>query len=308
MHKIHFYKVKSRLGIVNPILNTKDLNIGVEDAPDEVLTKEFLSKFDNPQISEFAFSKPEALTVRDSSPVGRRAQNDIPIRYFDLLARELSLFKNLINKTLERRETQVVVGGDNSITFSSLLALLDRVKDPSKVGYIQFDSHGEMNLYKTSPSKNFHGMYLRPFLDSFDIPKINTLVPQKLIPQNTLFIGALDLDKEEKVFFNKMGFKNIDRSDVLDSLDLVLKELKEFVSRFDYVHVNFDIDVFNKKEVLATGIPSNKGFMYSELLPLIEIVSKHPNLSLDLSEVNPQKEGRDKTIKIAKRVLSTILL
>ena len=121
MRKIHFYKTKSRLGIVNPPIYQKDLNLGVEDAPDAILTKEFLSKFDS-NTSEFIFSKPEK--IKD--------------QYFD---------------------------------------------------------------------------------------------------------------------------------------------------------------------VLATSIPSTKGFMFYELLPLIEIVSKHPNLSLDLSEVNPQKKGGEEAVKIAQKVL-----
>jgi len=291
MRKLHFYKAKTRLGIINPSIHEKDLNFGVEDAPDAILTKEFLSHF-NYAVSEYSFSKPENIDKN---------------KYFDFIYKEYSLFKNFINKTLKHDEIQVIIGGDNSITFSSLLALFQRAKDPKRVGYIQFDSHGDMNLYATSPTKNFHGMYLRPFLDSFDSHKIKSLVSQKLIPQNTLFIGDLDLDKEEKVFFNKIGFKNIDRNDVLGSLDHVLKKLKEFVESFGYIHVNFDVDVFNNKEVLATGIPSAKGFMLYELLPLIEIVSWHPNLSLDLSEVNPNKEDRDKTIKIAQKVLSTFL-
>lgn len=289
--RVHFYKAKSRLGIINPPFGQKDLNFGVEDAPDAILTKEFLKQFDS-VVSEFTFSLPEHINKS---------------KYLDLFAHEASSFKDLINRTLKPQEMQVVIGGDNSVTFSSLLALLERVRDPNKLGYIQFDSHGEMNLYATSPTKNFHGMYLRPFLDSFDIHKIKGLISKKLILKNILFIGDLNLDKEEKVFFNKMGFKNIDRSDVLGRLDLVLKELKEFVSRFDDLHVNFDVDVFNSKEVMATGIPSHKGFVFKDLLPIIKVVSTYKNFSLDLCEVNPKKTGVKETIDIAQKVIAEFL-
>ncbi|MEK7534656.1 MAG: arginase family protein [Patescibacteria group bacterium] len=164
-----------------------------------------------------------------------------------------------------------------------------------------------MNLYATSPTKNFHGMYLRPFLDNFDIPKIDSLIPSKISLANTLFIGDVDLDIEERMCFDKEKLRNINRDEVLKDTKRVIDEVKSFISKFQFIHINFDVDVFNNKEVLATGIPSAKGFMFYELLPLIEIVSWHPNLSLDLSEVNPNKEGRDKTIKIAQKVLSTFL-
>lgn len=296
MRKVHFYKAKSRLGIINPPINQKDLNLGVENAPDVILTEKFLSKFDS-YTSEFVFSKPEKI----------KDQSNINERYFNVLANELQAFKGLINASLKPGEMQVVIGGDNSVTFSSLLALLERVRDANKIGYIQFDSHGEMNLYKTSPTKNFHGMYLRPFIDSFDIPKISSIVHFKLPLQNILFIGDIKLDSQERIYFEKAKLRNISRDEVLRHKNSTIKELEDFICRFDYLHVNFDVDVFNHKEAMATGIPSSQGFMLYELLPLLEIVSKHPNLSLDLSEVNPQKEDRDKTIKIAQKVLSIML-
>lgn len=179
--------------------------------------------------------------------------------------------------------------------------------DSKKLGYIQFDSHGEMNLYKSSPTKNFHGMYLRPLIDSFDVLEINKMVKFKLPHENLLFIGDLKLDVEEKKFFIKSKFININRNDVLKSKNNVIKKIDGFVQRFDFLHVNFDVDVFNKKDALATGIPSDKGFMFEELLPVLKIISKHPKLSVDLSEVNPKKSGSKKTIRIAQKVLSTFL-
>lgn len=164
-----------------------------------------------------------------------------------------------------------------------------------------------MNLYKSSPTKNFHGMYMRPFLDSFDVPIISNLVTQKLPLKNTLFIGDQELDEEESIFFKKSKLKNINRKNVLEDRKIVLEYLKKFTSSFEYLHVNFDVDAFNKKGVQATGIPSGNGFKLKELIPLIEVVSKHPRLSLDLSEVNPRKIGIDKTIRIVHEVLLRFL-
>ena len=291
MRKIHFYKAKTRLGILYPPIHQKTLNIGVEDAPDVILTPDFLSQFSY-VITEFEFPRPENISKPD---------------YINVLADKLKEFKTLINKTIKKDETQVVIGGDNSVTFSSLLALLERAEDSKNVGYVQFDSHGEMNLYKTSPTKNFHGMYLRPFLDSFDIPQIKKIVKFKLPAHNLFFVGDLKLDVEEKRFFVISKFANVNSMDVLKNKKSVVKKIEDFIGKFDYLHVNFDVDVFNQKEALATGIPSDKGFMLADLLPILKIASKHKNLSLDLSEVNPNKKGAKKTIQIAQKVLSTLL-
>ncbi|MBI4089189.1 MAG: arginase family protein [Candidatus Levybacteria bacterium] len=292
MLKVHFYKAQCRLGIIYHPIHQKDFNIGVEDGPDAILTNSFLKKFKENRTSEFNFLKPEEIDRNN---------------YLNIIAENLESFKNLINKTLKANETQVVIGGDNSVTFSSLLALIERVGDAKKIGYIQLDSHGEMNLYKSSPTKNFHGMYMRPFLDSFDVPIISNLVTQKLPLKNTLFIGDQELDEEESIFFKKSKLKNINRKNVLEDRKIVLEYLKKFTSSFEYLHVNFDVDAFNKKGVQATGIPSGNGFKLKELIPLIEVVSKHPRLSLDLSEVNPRKIGIDKTIRIVHEVLLRFL-
>ena len=240
----------------------------------------------------FTFSKPENINKNN---------------YFDILSYELSRFKSLINSSLEPEEIPIVIGGDNCVTFSSLLALIERVRDTNKIGYIQFDSHGEVNLYRTSPTKNFHGMYLRPFLDSFDIPQIKSLIPSKLVLNNTLFIGDLDLDTKEKAYFKKENLRNINKDIFLKNKRSILKEIDNFLPRHEYLHINFDIDVFSSKEVIATGIPSPKGFMFDEIAELLKIIFKHKNLSVDLCEVNPLKNGAKQTIGIAQKILMMLM-
>lgn len=63
----------------------------------------------------------------------------------------------------------------------------------------------------------------------------------------------------------------------------------------------------SSREVLATGMPAADGFVLDEIYDVLRIVSFHPNLSLDLSEVNPRKEGSKKTISIAKKALQMLL-
>ncbi|MEK7534657.1 MAG: hypothetical protein AAB600_04960 [Patescibacteria group bacterium] len=104
MHKVHFYKAKSRLGIINSPIHQKDLNLGIEDAPDAILTPSFLAK-SRCLVNEFIFTKPEDIDKKD---------------YFSTLAFNFISFKDLISRTLKSNETQVVVGGDNSVTFSSI--------------------------------------------------------------------------------------------------------------------------------------------------------------------------------------------
>src|SRR3990167_2638078 len=140
--KPHFYNLRSRLGLTNVPYRQKSLNFGVEKGGDAVL------------------SKPEETSKKN---------------YYDILAKELKGAKNLILDSLSEDETAVALGGDNSISFSPLAAMLERYK-PNRVGYVRIDSHPDMNSIKVSPSGNFHGMWMRPFVDDFEEKKISNLI------------------------------------------------------------------------------------------------------------------------------------
>jgi arginase family enzyme len=285
MATVHFFKAKSRLGLPNLPAGQSEKNIGVEEAPDAILTPAFLAKFPDSRVNDYNFPKPEQ--VKDN--------------YTQVLVETLNDFREFINDNLEMGETQVVVGGENSVTFSSLLADQDRFG--RRFGYIQFDSHGESNLYSTSPTKNFHGMYLRPFLDNFDVPEIDRLVSrEKLTKENTLFIGNLNLDGDEPSLFKRLGLVNINKEDITKNKAQVLKQVREFIKKFDHIHINFDVDVFDKSIVIATGIPAEKGLFMADIVPILLILSTKP-FSLDLSEVNPRKKGARETIDIAQKVV-----
>lgn len=307
----HFFKAKSRIGLTHKPIRQTELNLGVEDGPDAILTPLFLSRY-HPGLPKRHPELPQRHPELDSGSfvdefVFPNPENILKENYTQVLAQNLSAFKNLINQKTRPDEMQIVVGGENSITFSSLLAVLERVGDSQKLGYIQIDSHGEINSFEASPTKNFHGMYMRPFFDKFDIPEIANLVLYRLDPSQALFIGDLVLDGDEREFLKKMNFKNITRGNFLSNPNKITWEVKKFISKFDFIHINFDIDIFHKSLAGATGIPEDGKWLKNEVFSLLKIISTHPGLSFDLSEVNPKKNGAKRTIKLAQNILELIL-
>ena len=288
MKKMHFFKAKCRLGLQNKPIGQKDFNYGVEDAPDFILAEDFLWQLASYRISTFVFPKPEDVSQD---------------RFIPELVRQYGDFRRLIERNLGPGETQVVLGGDHSVTFGAITALLARVPNANDIGYIQIDSHPDMNLYSESATKNWHGMYLRPIVDSFDIPEVEALVPKKLAAKNTWFIGNLVMDPGEEKFFKKQNIRNIDRLHLLRDRISFERELKEFVANFKHLHVSFDVDGLDKTVVSATGIPAEDGLRLDDVWPLFDILFKHPNLSFDLVEVNPCKPGAAAAVKLAQDIL-----
>lgn len=296
MHKIpHFFKAKSALGGINKLIRQTHLLSGVEDGPDHILTPKYLNNFPEFKLSEYIFSAPQAIS---------------PNLYYPTLAKELEQFSQLINQQITSSETQVVIGGDNSVTLSSLRAVIERLKDPAKVGYIQFDSHGEMHLYKSSISKNFHGMYMRPFFSTFDIEEIDRLVPHKLSLSQIFTIGDIIFDdgddspEGEKDLYQNI--RNVHRAEYHLNQEKILQQFSTFTQKFDHLHINFDIDVFARSIAGATG--ENEGvWLWPEISPFLNIISKHPAKSIDLVEYNPHLPGAKKTLRVIHQVLNRLI-
>jgi arginase len=283
MKKIHIYKAYSRLGLINVPHKQKSPNLGVEEGPNGVLAN---FNFDSSsQVDAFEFSTPEKIDKN---------------KYLEIIAEESKKFVQLITQTIQPNDIQLVLGGDHSVSFPSLIALFERI-DPKNIGHIQFDSHTDLHLVSTSPSGNFHGMWLRPLVDGFDNNDISRLVQKQLPPKNLLYIGNLDSEPEEIRFMKEHTIKTLSKDEVN------IQKVASFTSQFTHIHINFDIDVFDPSISPATGTPPLRGFFEKDIFPILSLLSKHPSISIDLVEVNPQKPESQKTINLARQVLDTLL-
>jgi arginase len=309
MYKPHFFKLHSRIGLKFFPKGSTELNLGVEDGPDAVLTSDFLEKFSYHQTHSYAFPAPDSLSDDDYCPGVANYSNQAA---------------QLINQELQDNEVQVTIGGDHSTAFVSLLSVLNRY-EASDVGVVMFDSHGDLHLTGTSPSGNFHGMWLRPLLDKIDVDEIEGLVPNKIPNSNLMFIGNLDLEDEEQNYVEKHQIEIISSEEINKDQGLLEKSqqrFEEFLKSFRHVHISFDIDVFNQSLVSATGTPNPQGLDKEVVFEMLKVVKnvcggvfttqpkpngKLESYSLDLVEVNPQKSGANETTALAQEVLFAIL-
>jgi len=293
MKKVNFYKVYSRLGMQNLPWQGSEMNYGVEDAPDYILTPEFLAKFDDYLIKEFKFSLPENIKKED---------------YFKTMARESLELASLIEKTQKKRPaTAILIGGDHSVSFGSIIAEM-RLHRPENVGVIHFDSHDDVCNVASSPTKNFHGMFLRaltdPDFDNEDIRKVSPHLP----PKNVLIIGNLDcsVDAEGK-YLADQKIKYFELKDINADKKYFENYLAEFLRRFKHIHISFDIDVFDKSLVSATGTPTDNGFFWKDIDDIFNIILTVKILSVDLVEINPKKDKKEKTYRTGLEILTRII-
>ncbi|MEP7104077.1 MAG: arginase family protein [Candidatus Dojkabacteria bacterium] len=294
MTKIHFYKIYSRLGMVNLPFGETTLNLGVEFGPDAVLSEDYLSNFKNQQITEYKFSLPEDINKEG---------------YYKVIAKESEELTNLISETLNEDEIQVAIGGDHSIALSTILVAAKKYGGEN-VGVIYFDSHGDLHTVESTPSGNFHGMHMRIISDESSNQDLENLTKgYKINPPSILYIGNQVVEDAEIRFMKENNIKNINRKEIINNPSEVENIIINHISKFEHIHISFDIDVLDSSLVTATGIPAKNGLMLEDIIPLLGIIKSNvESYSVDLVELNPKKDGAEETIKIAQTILNNLIL
>lgn len=290
MRKPHFFKAYTHLGIHNLPYGNFIGASGVENAPDKIFSDKFLKTLGNPSVSNFRFSNPEKIK---------------PLNLYQTILKESLKFEKYILGQTKENETVIIIGGDHSITYPSILSDINRFGN--NIGVIHFDSHADFNLFKTSPSKNFHGMYLRIFFDRFDLSYFDKSVPEKIPLSNLIFVGDLELDKEESEFINRNKLTVISSVYMENENLKILNDLKKFVEKFNHIHISFDVDVFRRNIASATTTPSKNGFNKEPVFKMLDVIRKSKSITLDIAEVNPEKKGAEKTIQIAQEAILKLL-
>jgi arginase len=298
MKKTLLVKAHSRIGMkFMPFGGEHVPNIGVEEGSDAVLDSKFLNTIHEKadfDLIEYVFSNPDTI---DSE------------KYYTVVAEETNTLAQRITKALDSGtyDKLIMVGGDHGTACASVLAVLRFFKD-KKVGLVDFDSHGDIHLLGTSPSGNFHGMWLRPFLDSFDESHIRNIIDVQLPTDRCLYIGNMITEAEEERFIQENHIQAITSENIVSDKQHVIEKIKSFCASVDVIHLTFDIDVFKKDIVSATGTPNPNGFDEEMVAVCMDTVLGSGKLfSTDVVEVNPKKDNPEKTIEMAQGVILSVL-
>lgn len=278
--------IASRLGLRFAPNGHSMPNLGVERGGAKIISS--IATFQQMNTSadfEAEFAAPELIE-------GKSYLGDLLKKYTHTTAELLQQW--------DREKMLVTLGGDHSIAFISLSAVLEAYGEQN-VAVLMFDSHADLHLPETSPSGNFHGMWLRPFFNGFSQYALNSKI---ITPQQLQFVGNLVIEEEEKIFLNEAGVRVHPSSETSES---IISELLEWSSSFAHLHISFDIDVFAEAVVSATGTPNPDGFAVDEVIPILNALQNHPSISLDIVEFNPEKEGAMETLQIIEKVCESIL-
>ena len=246
-----------------------------------------------------------SIEIMETQKVG----ND-KLKYVDEIERTSLKLASVVEETLENDEFPLCIGGDHSMALGTLAGISSYCnKRGLRLGVIWIDAHSDMNTDETTPSGNIHGMSLAASigLGSKRLTEIYSPSP-KVLPENTVIIGARSIDTDEKNNIKKTGITVYTMSDI-DKIGIhriTSKVLKQFKNNVDHIHVSFDVDSVEPTIVPGVGTPVPGGLSYREAHLLMETIAECGCMSsLEITEVNPILDNRNASAVFAVELVAS---
>jgi arginase len=215
----------------------------------------------------------------------------------------------------------VVLSGDHS-NAGGTIAGIKIAKPKSKLGVIWIDAHADLHTPYTTPSGNMHGMPLAAAiaddnqesrtheLDEKTAGLWNQLksigkIPQKVLPEDVVFISLRDYEKEEKHLIEKHGMKVITTSEVRRiGAENVSRKVLRYLSDCTDIYVSFDVDSLDSSISKGTGTPVSNGLKEREAEDLISKFMQNRKICcFEITEVNPTLDKENLMAEIAFNIL-----
>lgn len=195
---------------------------------------------------------------------------------------------SIYNKCI-KINNNICIGGDHSISIATGASSLNKFKNTK---FIWIDAHADINTYKESKSKNFHGMPLS-FLTGLDYNISFSFIKNLLPFQNICYIGLRDVDPYEYHILKKNNIQYIDYQTVNNDYNKSYKILKNFINN-DPVHLSFDVDSINPEFISTTGTIVENGLDLKPTKKLLNLILNNEKvICLDIVEMNMHINNHD---------------
>ncbi|MFZ4771340.1 MAG: arginase family protein, partial [Ferruginibacter sp.] len=130
-------------------------------------------------------------------------------------------------------------------------------------------------------------------------------IPQKVLPEDVVFISLRDYEKEEKHLIEKHGMKVITTSEVRRiGAENVSRKVLRYLSDCSDIYVSFDVDSLDSSISKGTGTPVSNGLKEREAEDLISKFMQNRKICcFEITEVNPTLDKENLMAEIAFNIL-----
>ncbi|OUW38440.1 MAG: arginase [Flavobacteriaceae bacterium TMED184] len=232
-----------------------------------------------------------------------------------------------VKKELQKGFFPLILSGDHSSALGSLSGI-QKANPDKEIGVIWLDAHADIHTPYSTPSGNIHGMPLAAALSidnkEFSKNKVSDSTEKNWLrmknmgdkvplikPENLIYFGVRDTEKEEDQIIQSKKIKNFSVNDFRNlGLKSCIDQTKDQFVSSDLIYISFDIDaldcdLFSR----GTGTPVSKGFLTEEIISIIKEVKDTGKLvALEICEINPLLDNKgNQMAESAFEIISSVL-
>ncbi len=215
-----------------------------------------------------------------------------------------------VESELDAGRLPILLGGDHCLAMGSITAVARHCRRHGKrLRVLWLDAHADFNTSEVTPSGNLHGMPVACLhgLGPAPLVQLGGEVPV-LGPGEIRQIGIRSVDPGEKRLVKEHGLDIYDMR-YIDELGMkrVMEQALEGVGPDCHLHVSFDVDFLDPSIAPGVGTTVPGGPNYREAQLVMEMIADCGRLaSLDIVELNPVLDKRNRTAKLAVDLVESL--
>ena len=194
--------------------------------------------------------------------------------------------ENIYGKISESLKIPISIGGDHSITRQIIKAL---TKKHGKVSLVYFDAHPDF----VSSTSNYYGSIVNDVFSNIEI-------------SSSVQIGIRTPEQEELDNIKKFNLE------IITSFDIQEQGIKKIASSIlsklgSNVYISFDMDCIDPAYAPGVSVPVPMGLSSTDAVYLLKEIAKKGIIGMDVMEVCPSFDVKDRTSHLASRIISEVI-
>ncbi len=215
-----------------------------------------------------------------------------------------------VHAELRQGRMPIVLGGDHCLGLGSISAVARHCRDCGKtLRVLWLDAHADFNTAALTPSGNIHGMPVALLCGMgpaalTGIGGTTPAIDAGVVRQ----IGIRSVDAGEKRLVHEAGLEVFDMR-YIDEMGMrhTMEQALMGIDEKTHLHVSFDVDFLDPEIAPGVGTTVPGGPTYREAQLCMEMIADTGRLaSLDVMELNPALDVRNKTAELAVDLIESL--
>ncbi len=231
-------------------------------------------------------------------------------RHLDEVVAWNELLHEAVHAELALGHLPIVLGGDHCLGLGSISAVARHCRASGrKLRVLWLDAHADFNTAALTPSGNIHGMPVA-LLCGHGPERLTGIggrtpaIDAGMVRQ----IGIRSVDEGEKRLVHEAGLEVFDMR-YIDEMGMrhTMEQALLGVDAGTHLHVSFDVDFLDPEIAPGVGTTVRGGPTYREAQLCMEMIADTGRLgSLDVMEVNPALDVRNRTAELAVDLIESL--